>query len=116
MSVLGYGKLQVHRLRGGRDGLADASKIACRCVSGIPVPSSWTRIVGPGRSGAKRGPSGDGVRQWGSASVAGLEGPMGTKDKGGRSTKKVAARDLKQKRLDKKAKKDALKGKPSRTV
>ena len=31
---------------------------------------------------------------------------MANKDKGARSTKKVAARDLKQKRLDKKAKKD----------
>ncbi len=41
---------------------------------------------------------------------------MGTKDKGGRSTKKVAAKDLKQKRLDKKAKKDALKGKPSKAL
>jgi hypothetical protein len=41
---------------------------------------------------------------------------MGTKDKGGRSTKKVAAKDLKQKRLDKKAKKNAVKDKPSRAV
>lgn len=31
---------------------------------------------------------------------------MANKDKGTKSTKKVAARDLKQKRLDKKAKKD----------
>lgn len=38
---------------------------------------------------------------------------MGTKDKGGRSTKKGATRDLKQKRLDKKAKRDALGGKRS---
>lgn len=30
---------------------------------------------------------------------------MASKDKGGRSTKKVAAKDLKQKRLDKKSKK-----------
>jgi hypothetical protein len=41
---------------------------------------------------------------------------MGTKDKGGRSTKKVAAKDLKQKRLDKKAKKNAVTDKPSRAV
>lgn len=32
---------------------------------------------------------------------------MASKDKGGRSTKKVAAKDLKAKRLDKKAKKAA---------
>lgn len=31
---------------------------------------------------------------------------MANKDKGGRSSKKVAAKDLKQKRLDKKAKRD----------
>lgn len=31
---------------------------------------------------------------------------MANKDKGGRSTKKVASRDLKQKRQDKKTKKD----------
>ena len=47
-------------------------------------------------------------------SVAGLEVPMGTKNKGGRNTKKVAAKNLKQKRLDKKAKKDAAEGKPNR--
>ena len=40
-------------------------------------------------------------------SVAGLGAPMGNKDKGGKHTKKVAARNLKQKRADKKAKKDA---------
>lgn len=34
-----------------------------------------------------------------------LEALMANKDKGGRSTKKVAAKDLKAKRLDKKAKK-----------
>ena len=32
---------------------------------------------------------------------------MGSKDKGGRGTKKVAAKDLKAKRLDKKVKKAA---------
>ena len=36
---------------------------------------------------------------------------MGNKDKGGRNTKKAAARSLKQKRAEKKAKRDALKGK-----
>jgi hypothetical protein len=48
--------------------------------------------------------------------VAGLEVLMGTKDKGGRSNKKVAAKDLKQKRLDKKVKKDAQAGKTSKVV
>jgi hypothetical protein len=48
------------------------------------------------------------VRGWSSAVVAAVdkEDTMANKDKGARSTKKVAARDLKQKRLDKKAKKD----------
>ena len=45
----------------------------------------------------------------GCLSVAGLEALMGSKDKGGRSSKKTAAKDLKQKRLDKKAKKDESK-------
>ena len=34
---------------------------------------------------------------------------MANKDKGGRSTRKVATKDLKQKRLDKRAKKNAAK-------
>jgi len=49
-------------------------------------------------------------------SVAGLEALMASKDKGGRSSKKTAAKDLKQKRLDKKAKKDAVDGKKSKVV
>ncbi len=36
---------------------------------------------------------------------------MDNKDKGGRNTKKPAARSLKQKRAEKKAKREALKGK-----
>ena len=45
------------------------------------------------------------VGQFGMAaiSVVGLEVTMGNKDKGGRHTKKVAAKSLKQKRADKKA-------------
>ena len=43
--------------------------------------------------------------------LAGLEALMGNKDKGGRNTKKLAARSLKQKRAEKKAKREALKGK-----
>ena len=43
-----------------------------------------------------------------------LEALMANKDKGGRSTRKVAAKNLKQKRLDKKAKKNA--GKQDRIV
>ena len=39
--------------------------------------------------------------------MAGLEALMGNKDKGGSHTKKVAAKSLKEKRADKKAKKDA---------
>ena len=41
---------------------------------------------------------------------------MGTKNKGGKNIKKTAARDLKQKRADKKAKKDAARGKHSGIV
>ena len=41
---------------------------------------------------------------------------MGTKDKGSRSTKKVAARSLKEKRLDKKAKKSASESKANQSV
>ena len=43
--------------------------------------------------------------------LASLEALMGNKDKGGRHTKKQAARSLKQKRADKKAKQEALKDK-----
>jgi hypothetical protein len=52
---------------------------------------------------------GHGVGQFGIAaiSVASLGALMGSKDKGGRHTKKVAAKNLKQKRAAKKAKKDA---------
>ena len=39
--------------------------------------------------------------------MAGLEAMMASKDKGGRSDKKVAAKSLKEKRLDKKMKKGA---------
>ena len=55
-------------------------------------------------------------RAWGAycwGQPAGLEALMGNKDKGGRHTKKQAARSLKQKRADKKAKQEALKGKRS---
>ena len=37
---------------------------------------------------------------------------MGNKDKGGRNTKKQATRSLKEKRAEKKAKREAVKGKP----
>jgi hypothetical protein len=46
---------------------------------------------------------------YGCLSAAGLEALMASKDKGGRSSKKAAAKDLKQKRLDKKAKKEESK-------
>ena len=53
------------------------------------------------------------VRQWTvvAASVTGQETLMGTKNKGGKSAKKPAAKDLKQKRLDKKMKKAAAENK-----
>lgn len=41
---------------------------------------------------------------------------MGTKDKGHKTTKKVAAKDLKQKRLDKKAKGAAAGSKQHKSV
>ena len=40
---------------------------------------------------------------------------MGTKDKGGRATKKVAAKNLKQKRAEKKAKKSSAEGRQGLT-
>ncbi len=43
--------------------------------------------------------------------LAGLEALMGNKDKAGRNTKKQATRSLKQKRAEKKAKREAVKGK-----
>lgn len=43
--------------------------------------------------------------------IAGLEARMGNKDKGGRNTKKLAARSLKEKRAAKKAKREPVKGK-----
>jgi hypothetical protein len=41
---------------------------------------------------------------------------MGNKDKGGRNTKTVAAKNLKQKRFDKKAKRSEADAKRSRAV
>jgi hypothetical protein len=41
------------------------------------------------------------------STAVGREALMGTKDKGGRSSKKAAAKGLKEKRLDKKAKRAA---------
>ena len=41
---------------------------------------------------------------------------MATKNKGGRSTKKVAAKSLKEKRLDKKSKRAANESKGNRSV
>lgn len=41
---------------------------------------------------------------------------MGNKDKGGRNTKTVAAKGIKEKRLDKKAKRMAADAKRNRTV
>lgn len=48
--------------------------------------------------------------------MARQEALMASKDKGGRSTKKVAAKDLKAKRLDKKAKKAAHGGAANQSV
>lgn len=41
---------------------------------------------------------------------------MGTKDKGGRSTKKAAGKNLKEKRTDKKAKREATAAKSAKVV
>jgi hypothetical protein len=45
-----------------------------------------------------------------------LEEAMGNKDKGGKNTKTVATRNIKEKRLDKKAKRTAAEAKRNRTV
>jgi hypothetical protein len=59
---------------------------------------------------------GRGKQRHGRESSAGLERLMGTKNKGGKNIKKTAARDMKQKRLDKKAKKDSTRQKHSGIV
>jgi hypothetical protein len=46
-------------------------------------------------------------------SVAGREALMANKDKGRKSTKKAATKDLKQKRREKKAKRDEFGGRQS---
>ncbi|HEY5684701.1 MAG TPA: hypothetical protein VIY70_04945 [Acidimicrobiia bacterium] len=46
--------------------------------------------------------------------TAGLEALMGSKDKGGKGTKKPAAKNLKEKRLAKKDKRDATAAKSSK--
>ena len=48
--------------------------------------------------------------------VARREALMATKNKGGRSSKKVAAKSLKEKRLDKKLKRDASESKANHSV
>jgi len=45
-----------------------------------------------------------------------LETAMGNKDKGGKNSKTVAAKNLKEKRLDKKAKRTAAEAKRNRNV
>lgn len=45
-----------------------------------------------------------------------LETTMGSKDKSGKNTKTAAAKNLKEKRLDKKAKRTAAEAKRNRTV
>jgi len=52
----------------------------------------------------------------GSHSAAGLEALMGNKDRGSKSTKKVAAKGLKEKRLEKKAKRAAHEAGGNRSV
>jgi hypothetical protein len=52
---------------------------------------------------------------WPSFSATSLEARMGNKDKGGKNTKTVASKDLKQKRQDKKAKRAASDAKQKRT-
>lgn len=51
-----------------------------------------------------------------SAAAAAWRYNMGNKDKGGKNTKSVAAKNLKEKRLDKKAKRTAAEAKRNRTV
>ena len=41
---------------------------------------------------------------------------MGTKDKGGKGTRKLAAKNLKEKRLDKKGKREAAAAKSAKVV
>lgn len=52
----------------------------------------------------------------GRRSAISMEALMGSKDKGGKGTKKVAAKNLKEKRLDKQSKRDAATAKSSKIV
>ncbi|HKX76285.1 MAG TPA: hypothetical protein VJR05_12945 [Acidimicrobiia bacterium] len=54
--------------------------------------------------------------RWTPTSVALPGGNMGSKDKGGKNTKTAAAKNLKEKRQDKKAKRTAADAKRDRTV
>jgi len=75
------------------------------------------RFALAGRTGAGRyAPQGHGEcnnQPTAAESTADMEALMASKDKAGRSTKKVAAKSLKQKRLDKKAKRAGSGGKTS---
>ena len=87
--------------------------------SGVASGSfDWVGFAPRDRASPARGADPSGVRQYAVAgpSVVGPEVEMANKDKGGKSTKKVAAKDLKHKRLDKKAKKDAAGGKNNKVV
>jgi len=53
---------------------------------------------------------------WRSFPVAGREVLMATKDKGSRNTKKVAAKGLKEKRLEKRAKRSAAESAANQSV
>jgi hypothetical protein len=79
-------------------------------LTGDPEGPFTPASVGGSRSFLDKAPATiRSVGQFGSAaiSVAGLEVPMGNKDKGGSHTKKVAAKSLKEKRAAKKAKKSS---------
>lgn len=69
--------------------------------AGVALTSSGLRLFGPRYSTHAARMVATAVTM-----AARLEGTMASKDKGGRSTKKVAAQDLKQKRLAKKTKRE----------
>ena len=70
-------------------------------------------IAGGATDMPPQGPGGCDNQPTAAESIVGMEALMASKDKGGRTPKKAAAKNLKQKRLEKKAKRSGSAGKTS---
>jgi hypothetical protein len=83
------------------------------------TPLSEVQSPENARSSPGRHASQQGVGQWACGRHIGnrsLEAPMGNKDKGGKNTKTAAAKNLKEKRINKKEKRTAAEAKRNRAV